>query len=64
MFISQKSKKNKRVYFSKIDQKGKGIDPALEKIIKNTIIAVETTNTCLCTGLPKKISDFLGKYNG
>lgn len=64
MFISQKSKANKRVYFSKIEQKGNGIDPDLEKIIKNTIIAVETTKTCQCTGLPKKISDFLGKYNG
>ena len=46
MFNYQLINSGRRVYFSKVGQKGSGIDATLQTVISNTIMAVETNRTC------------------
>jgi hypothetical protein len=64
MFLRQSINSLSRVYFPFPGQKGYGIDSTLETVIKNTILSVETTSTCSCSGNSVSIRDLLNKYDG
>ena len=54
---------NPREYFYNVGQKGSGVDANLENVIKNTILAYETSSTCYCyssetTNIAKALTSF------